>query len=134
MKSNNMKSNNRFFVLACAALLCSFADFASYAAEKPFHAALADAMEQANTRLANEFVYGPGLLMDYVGPMPTPEEVARAFPNAMGWWTPVENGAMFTGQWMPAVVQRGDAALAKRLADGLLKLSEVSDVPGFIAR
>ncbi len=91
-------------------------------------------MEQANTRLASEFVYGPGLLMDYKGPMPTPEETARAFPNAMGWWTPVENGAMFTGQWMPAVVARNDAALAKRLAEGLLKLSEVSDVPGFIAR
>ena len=91
-------------------------------------------MEQANTRLASEFVYGPGLLMDYKGPMPTPEEAARAFPNAMGWWTPVENGAMFTGQWMPAVVARNDAALAKRLAEGLLKLSEVSDVPGFIAR
>ena len=58
-----MKINNRFFALACAALLCSFADFASYAAEKPFHATVADAMEQANTRLANEFVYGPGLLM-----------------------------------------------------------------------
>ena len=91
-------------------------------------------MDQANERLAREFVYGPGLVRDYDGPMPTPEEAARAFPNAMGWWTPVENGPMLTGQWMPAVVQRGDAALAKRLALGLLKLSEVSDVPGFIAR
>ncbi len=129
-----MKINNRIFAFVCVAVFCSFADFASYAAEKPFHETVADAMDQANARLANEFVYGPGLLMDYVGPMPTPEEAARAFPNAMGWWTPVENGAMFTGQWMPAVVQRGDAKLAKRLAEGLLKLSEVSDVPGFIAR
>ena len=102
--------------------------------DSPFHGTLRKAMDQAHARLAREFVYGPGLMLDYVGPMPTPEEAARAFPNAMGWWTPVENGAMFTGQWMPAVVQRGDAALAKRLAEGLLKLSEVSDVPGFIAR
>ncbi|MCR5838787.1 MAG: hypothetical protein K6G94_04050, partial [Kiritimatiellae bacterium] len=93
----------------------------SRAASKPFHATVAAAMEQANARLASEFVYGPGLLMDYKGPMPTPEEAARAFPNAMGWWTPVENGAMFTGQWMPAVVARKDTALAKRLAEGLLK-------------
>ena len=40
-------------------------------------------MDQANTRLANEFVYGPGLLMDYVGPMPTPEEAARAVSGCL---------------------------------------------------
>ena len=125
-----MKINNRFLALACAALLCSFSDFASYAAEKPFHATVADAMEQANTRLANEFVYGPGLLMDYVGPMPTPDEAARAFPNAMGWWTPVENGAMFTGQWMPAVVQRGDAALASAWRKGSSSFPKSPMFPG----
>ena len=59
-----MKINNRIFAFVCASFFCSFANFSSYAAEKPFHATVADAMDQANARLASEFVYGPGLLLD----------------------------------------------------------------------
>ena len=28
-------------------------------------------------------------------------------PNAMGWWCPIENGSMFTGEWLPALMAEG---------------------------
>ena len=68
-----MKDKSPIVLILCAVVFGSFLVGESYAASEPFHATVAAAMEQANTRLANEFVYGPGLLMDYKGPMPTPE-------------------------------------------------------------
>ncbi|MCQ2389616.1 MAG: hypothetical protein MJ138_07870, partial [Kiritimatiellae bacterium] len=49
---------------------------------------------------------------------------------------PIENGSMFTGEWLPALMSEGAArkALVERCVRGLVKMSEVSDVPGFIAR
>ncbi|NCZ71739.1 MAG: hypothetical protein EBY80_16615, partial [Actinobacteria bacterium] len=62
-------------------------------------------------------------------------------PNAIGWWSPIENGPMFTGMYLNAMVERarrsGAAAekeQARKLAQGLLKCASVSDVPGFVAR
>ena len=93
-------------------------------------------LREVNTRLAQDFIGHDGLVLDYVGDIPTPEEIADLKPNAMGWWCPIENGSMFTGEWLPALMAEGEKRkpIVERCVKGLLKMSEVSDVPGFIAR
>lgn len=99
------------------------------------------AMEQAHAKLWSEFVDKHGILLDFVGEIPTPEDCSLGKPNAIGWWSPIENGPMFTGLYLPAVCERArrsgdpaDKSKAQRLAQGLLKCASVSDVPGFIVR
>ena len=93
-------------------------------------------LRTVNDRLLREFISADGLLLDYVGEIPTPEEIADLKPNAMGWWCPIENGSMFTGEWLPALMSEGVSrkSAVERCVKGLIKMSEVSDVPGFIAR
>ena len=93
-------------------------------------------LKTVNDRLAREFISHDGLMLDYVGDIPTPEEIADLKPNAMGWWCPIENGSMFTGEWLPALMAEGPSRkdLVEKCVCGLIKMSEVSDVPGFIAR
>ncbi len=73
--------------------------------------------------------------------LPTPEECREGKPNALGWWAPIENGAMFNGMYLDGLVSRwertrseDDAAKARRIAEGLLFLNTLSEVPGFVAR
>ena len=66
-----------------------------------------EVLRTVNDRLAKEFLSADGLLLDYVGEIPTPEEIADLKPNAMGWWCPIENGSMFTGEWLPALMAEG---------------------------
>lgn len=107
----------------------------------PFHALVATAVEQAHTRLWGTRVDTHGVILDFVGEIPTPEDCSLGRPNAIGWWSPIENGPMFTGLYLPAACERArrsgapvDQANARRLAHGLLKCASVSVVPGFIAR
>ena len=99
-----------------------------------------DALAQAHEELL-KFVGREGLLHDYLGEIPTPKDCTECRPNAMGWWSPIENGPMFTGPWLEACVIRAersgletDRALCRKLADGLLLAASVSDVPGMIVR
>jgi hypothetical protein len=103
--------------------------------------ALSQAVEQAHSELWGRFVDSHGIIRDFVGELPTPEDCALGRPNAIGWWSPIEDGPMFTGLYLPAACGRarrsGDAAdkaNARRLMQGLIKCASVSDVPGFIAR
>jgi hypothetical protein len=85
-------------------------------------------------------------MIDFTAPdgsvsLPTPEECREGKPNALGWWSPIENAAMFNGLYMEAMVNRwrvtkdeAAAAKARRLMEGLLFLNSVSDVKGFVAR
>ena len=98
------------------------------------------AVEQAHAELL-KFVGPSGLLLDYLGEIPTARDCAECRPNAKGWWTPIENGPMFTAPWLVAVCRRAEAsglaedrALARRLAEGLLRAATLSKTPGFIAR
>ena len=95
-----------------------------------------DVLREVNTRLEREFISDEGLVLDYVGDIPNAGDIAELRPNAMGWWTPIENGSMFTGDWLPSLMAEGSQkkALVERCVKGLIKMSEVSDVPGFIAR
>lgn len=99
------------------------------------------AVEQARAQLWNKRIDQHGIILDYIGEIPTPEDCKLGRPNAIGWWSPIENGPMFTGLYLPATCERArrsgaeaDKAQARRLAQGLLKCASVSDVPGFIAR
>jgi len=99
------------------------------------------AVEQAHAELWDRRIDKHGIILDYIGEIPTPEDCKLGRPNAIGWWSPIENGPMFTGLYLPAACERArrsgaaaDKANARRLAEGLLKCASVSDVPGFIAR
>ena len=99
------------------------------------------AIEKAHTALWSNFIGNDGLIHDYVGKLPTPEDCELGRPNAIGWWSPIENGPMFTGTYLAAICERArrtgasaDRGKARRLAQGLLKCASVSEVPGFIAR
>lgn len=79
--------------------------------------------------------------MDGSVSLPTPEECRDGKPNALGWWSPIENGPMFNGLYMDAAVNRwrhtkadADTAKARRLMEGLLLLASVSEVKGMVAR
>ncbi len=101
----------------------------------------AAAVEKAHAELWGRFVDPQGVIRDFVGETPTPEDCALGRPNAIGWWSPIENGPMFTGMYLPAACERArrsgaaeDRANASRLALGLLKCASVSEVRGFVAR
>jgi len=102
---------------------------------------LAQAVGQAHEVLWSKFVGDDGLIHDFVGEIPTPKDCEEGRPNAIGWWSPIENGPMFTGSYLVAMCERArrsgaaaDRDKARHLAKGLLKCASVSDVPGFIAR
>jgi len=102
---------------------------------------VAAAVEQAHAVMWSKFIGNDGLIHDYVGEVPGPEDCRLGRPNAIGWWSPIENGPMFTGTYLAAICQRArrnaasaDREKARRLAKGLLTCASVSDVPGFIAR
>jgi hypothetical protein len=107
---------------------------------------LASAVESAHAEIWRRFVDKHDVILDFTAldgsvPLPTPDECRDGKPNALGWFTPIENGAMFTGLYMDAAVNRwrhtkaeADATKARRLMEGLLLLASVSDVRGFVAR
>ncbi|MFW6326772.1 MAG: hypothetical protein ACOC2F_00510 [Bacteroidota bacterium] len=105
------------------------------------HISAKDAIDSANKILWDKFVDKYGIINDFVGERPTPYDCRLSRPNAFGWWTPIENGAFFTGLYLATVCERVkltnsnvDKDKARILAQGLLKLALVSDVPGFISR
>lgn len=109
-------------------------------------AGAADAAEQAHAELWRRFIDAHGIMLDFTDldgsvSLPTPEECRAGKPNALGWWSPIENGAMFNGLYMDAAILRwrrtksaADAAKARRLMEGLLLLNSISDVKGFVGR
>ena len=99
------------------------------------------AADLVHAELWGRFIDTHGLIRDYVGETPTPEDCRLGRPNAIGWWSPIENGPMFTGLYLPAMCERarrsGDVSDAKdagKLAWGLVTCASVSDVSGFIVR
>ena len=123
-------------------LLLPFCILAATALTSPAaHPAAGPAIEQAHAETWRRFVDPHGIVRDFAGELPTPEDCTLGRPNAIGWWSPIENGPMFTGLYLHAMVERArrsgnpaDQAEARRLSQGLLKCASVSDVPGFVAR
>ena len=123
-----------------AAFLAIFCTFEIRAVEP------AKAAEQAHSEIWRRFIDKYGIIIDFADmdgkvSLPTPEECKAGKPNALGWWAPIENGAMFNGLYMDAAVNRWkrtksaeDAAKARKLMEGLLLLNSISEVKGFVGR
>jgi len=103
-------------------------------------------LARLHDEIMRRFIAADGTVLDYADfdgrvPLPTPEECAAGQPNALGWWSPIENGGFFGGLYLDALCNRWRAlrtaeaaAEAHRIAGGLLKLAEAGSTPGFIAR
>lgn len=106
----------------------------------------AASVQQAHSKIWRRFIDKHGVMLDFTEldgsvELPTPEECREGKPNALGWWSPIENGAMFNGMYLDGMVNRWrhtksaeDAAKARRLMHGLLLLNSISDVKGFVGR
>jgi hypothetical protein len=106
----------------------------------------AESAEQAHSEIWRRFIDKYGIMIDFADrdgkvSLPTPEECKAGKPNALGWWSPIENGAMFNGLYMDAAVARWkrtksveDGDKARRLMEGLLLLNSISEVKGFVGR
>ncbi|MES2597768.1 MAG: hypothetical protein V4662_20650 [Verrucomicrobiota bacterium] len=120
-----------FFCFACA----------SMAADTP-----EQAVEKAHDEVWRRFVDEHNLILDYVGlrgeiVRPTPQDCREMKPSALSWGVPNEDGPMFNGLYLDAMCSRWtitkreeDRAKARRLIEGLIKVSTVGETPGFIAR
>ena len=103
-------------------------------------------MEKAHTELWRRFVDEHNLILDYVGlkgeiVRPTPEHCRELKPSALSWGVPNEDGPMFNGLYLDAACNRWtitrqdtDRAKARRMIEGLIKVSTLGKTPGFIAR
>ncbi len=103
-------------------------------------------VELVHDELWRRFVDEHDVLLDFTDldgsvSLPTPEECRAGKPNALGWWAPNENGAMFNGLYLDGMVNRAlatqeesDKTKARRLVEGLLRLADCSEVKGFIGR
>lgn len=119
---------------------------ATAVAPRLWAATATQAVEVAHTEIWRRFIDRHGVMLDFCAPdgsvsLPTPEECRLGKPNALGWWSPIENGAMFNGMYLEALLLRwgltgeaGIAAKARRLMEGLLFLNSISEVPGFVGR
>lgn len=106
----------------------------------------AEAAEQAHTQIWCRFIDPHGIMIDFADmngkvSLPTPEECREGKPNALGWWSPIENGAMFNGLYMDGAILRwkrtksmDDATKARKLMEGLLLLNSISEIKGFVGR
>ncbi|GAB3970298.1 hypothetical protein GCM10028806_18100 [Spirosoma terrae] len=103
-------------------------------------------MEKAHDEIWRRFVDKHNVVIDFADTnghfdRPTADEFRQNKPNALGWWTPTENGSMFNGLYLDGICQRwihrnqqADRNKAKKLVEGLLLLASVGDTPGFIGR
>ena len=104
-------------------------------------------LERLHSQVWSRFIRMPqGHLLDYADEagnvsLPTAEECQRAMPNALGWWTPIENGAFFAGLYAYALIAKykkyPDEKTGEEiriLMGGLKQLQDVVSVDGFIAR
>lgn len=104
------------------------------------------AAEKAHTELWRRFVDEHNLILDYVGlkgeiVRPTPDDCREMKPSALSWGVPNEDGPMFNGLYLDAACNRWlitrkdeDRVKARRLIEGLIKVSTIGKTPGFIAR
>jgi len=104
------------------------------------------AIEIAHAEIWRRLIDRHGIMLDFSEldgsvAIPEPDECRLGKPNALGWWSPIENGAFFNGLYMDAAVGRWratgaapDAQKARRLAQGLMLLASVGSVKGFVGR
>ncbi|MGA0559572.1 hypothetical protein ACO2Q8_23130 [Larkinella sp. VNQ87] len=143
------RSRSRKSLIVFALLgFCAFQPPVLKAPESAAHSGASDSlnMENAHREIWRRFIDAHSILLDFADTngrfdRPTAAEFRDNKPNALGWWTPTENGAMFNGLYLDGICQRwlhrhqeADRIKARRLAQGLLFLASVGDTPGFIGR
>ena len=74
-------------------------------AEKNTDALLDQALHEIHLTVWSRFINENNLLLDYTDlsgniSLPAPEECERNQPNALGWWSPIENGGFFNGDYL----------------------------------
>ncbi|GIW91507.1 MAG: hypothetical protein KatS3mg109_1939 [Pirellulaceae bacterium] len=107
---------------------------------------LRESAERAHREIWRRFVSPDGWLFKYTDAtgrvfVPTPQECAENKPNALGYFTPIEDGAFYTGLYLEGLCNRWhairapeDGEKARKVARGLLKLAAVGQHPAFVAR
>lgn len=104
-------------------------------------------VERAHNEIWRRFINEEhGLLFNYTGLqgevfIPSREECEAGKPNALGWCTPIEDGAFYGGFYLDGLCNRWKASgtpeaarSAEIIAGGLLKLGRASKNYGFIPR
>lgn len=140
-----MTTTRRTF-LQHSATLALAAQFPAILRATPALDAAAAAAERCHAEIWRRLVDTYDIVLDYTDldgsyERATPEECRLGKPNALGWWTPIENGAMFNGQYIDAAILRAqrtgaaaDKAKARRLVEGMLRLASIGEVKGFVGR
>lgn len=100
---------------------------------------MTDRTDRLTALVAAKFTSPFGFLLDNDSPIPTKQDCDERFPNYMGWWTPIENGAFFTGLYLYGLVAdekaaAGRSALIHSLCDALFRLAGAAKEEGFIPR
>ncbi|QHV94558.1 hypothetical protein [Spirosoma endbachense] len=104
-------------------------------------------IEKAHQEIWRRFVNPQfTILYDYTNKqgtvhIPTAEEVKKRLPNGLSYTTVIEDGAFYNGIYLDGLCERWKklrtkqtASEARNVANALIKLATVSQVPGFIAR
>lgn len=105
-----------------------------------------ESADAAHEEIWRRFIAPDGTMLDYTDRegkviLPTAEQCENNMPNALGWWSPIENGSFYGGVYMDGLVSRWEktkdpeaAARASKLASGLERLANAGSNPAFIAR
>lgn len=98
---------------------------------------IAQVQKDLRARYLSEY----GLLWAYLGEIPDAQDCSRGFPNAVGYHTPIDNQAMYTGTYLEACIREAESdhdtqtiELCRRMMRGLLRLASVSPEPGMVVR
>ncbi len=107
---------------------------------------LRESARNAHRNIWSRFMSPDHIVYDYVGLhgeiiLPTPEECSVNKPNALGWWTPIEDGGFFSGAYLLGQCCRYGFEKSDQLREeirmlvsGLYKLQDVCAAQGMIAR
>lgn len=139
-----MKSFNKYFI-SCLGISLIFINFSCQTIGEAL-VSEKNPVDRAHDEIWRRFVDTSGIILDYTdlrGQVykPTKQECVMNYPNALGWWSPIENGAMFNGTYIDGLLLRwekrknnSDRIKIKKIVNGLLLLSNLSKVEGFVGR
>ena len=122
-------------------------------ADKNRNAVLEQTLQEVHSTIWGRFIDKNNIMLDYTDQegkisLPTPDECEQNQPNALGWWSPIENCGFFNGDYLLGLLaahryaeQTGkDSEIGKRkteirrLVQGLLLIQDVCETDGCISR
>lgn len=114
---------------------------------------LENALHEIHSVIWNRFIDQNNIMLDYTTSdgaisLPTPLECEENQPNALGWWSPIENAGFFTGDYALGLLTAYRLAIKngkyeearkrkieiRRLVQGLLLIQDVCETDGCISR